>query len=66
MTVVIVDLFCALLIVFGVVLAFRGARRSRGGAPQPSAYATRIAGVMIAAFGLALGTIVTGFSIATG
>ncbi len=75
MGVIIVDIFCALLIVGGIVLAMRGAGLARGRAglpgrpgeaPRPAAYAMRIAGVMMAAFGLALGTIVTGFAIASG
>lgn len=74
MSVVVVDVFCALLIVGGVVLAVRGAGGSHGpahppgrpgDAPRPAAYATRIAGAMIAAFGIALGTIVTAFSLAS-
>jgi len=75
MGVIFVDIFCALLIVGGIVLAIRGAGLAHGPArlpgrpgeaPRPAAYAMRIAGVMMAAFGLALGTIVTGFTIATG
>ena len=74
MSVIVVDIFCALLIVGGIGLAVRGAGPSHsrarlpgrpGEAPRPAAYATRIAGVMLAAFGIALGTIVTGFSLAS-
>ena len=36
-----------------------------GEAPRPAAYAARIAGVMMAAFGVALGAVVTAFSVAT-
>lgn len=66
MFVVVVDVICALMIIGGLVLAIRGARRDRSDAPRPAAYATRIAGVMIAAFGLALGTLVTTFTLVSG
>lgn len=69
MGVIIVDIFCALLVVGGIVLAIRGAGAvsdQQAGAPRPAAYASRIAGVMMAAFGIALGMIVTVFSIASG
>ena len=74
MSVIVVDIFCALLIVGGIVLAVRGAGaphgRARlsgrpGEAPRPAAYAARLAGVMMAAFGVALGAVVTAFSVAT-
>ena len=57
MSVIVVDIFCALLLVGGIVLAVRGAGaphgRARlsgrpGEAPRPAAYAARIAGVSTA------------------
>lgn len=75
MSVIVVNIFCALLIVGGIALAVRGAGGFHGRArlnnrpdeaPRPAAYAARIAGVMMAAFGLALGALVTAFSIANG
>ena len=70
MNVILVDIFCALLALAGVSLALKGARadrrRSHGPQPGPATYGTRIVGVMMAAFALALGGMVTGFSLLAG
>jgi hypothetical protein len=63
MYVVIVDIVAALLIAGGIVLLTRRpAERPIGsGEGDPRTYARRIAGTMIAAFGLAIGLMVTLF-----
>lgn len=75
MNLFVIDTFCVILAVAGIVIALRGARaphqrpdgsRFHGEPPAPATYATRIVGVMMAAFGLALGVLATGFSLATG
>lgn len=71
MSVIVADVFCGILVVAGITIALKGAGASAGStpgaeAPAPATYATRIAGVMMMAFGIALGTIVTTFSIASG
>jgi hypothetical protein len=69
MTTVVVDFFCALLLIAGVTLALKGARASRGGgidgSPPPATYITRIAGTMMAVFALALATMVTVFALSS-
>ena len=52
------DAFCLLLVAAGVALAFVGASAT---GKDPGTYGRRIAGVMLAAFGLALGMIATVF-----
>jgi hypothetical protein len=59
--IVVFDVVCLLVVVAGLVLAFRGAS---GTGKDPGTYGRRIAGTMLAAFGLALGTIVTVFNVA--
>lgn len=72
MTVVIVDVLCAILAVIGVLVVLKGARASRagqaeaGGSPAPVTYVTRIAGMMMTAFAIALATMVTAFHLAGG
>lgn len=74
MNLVAIDTFCALLALAGIAIVLTGARAPRGQARGPagrpesasSVYATRILGVMMAAFGLALGAIVTSYTIAVG
>ena len=55
------DAFCLLHVVAGLALAFMGASRS---GKDPGTYGRRIAGVMLAAFGLSIGTIATVFHFA--
>jgi hypothetical protein len=59
--VVVFDALCLLLVAAGLVLSFRGASRS---GTDPGTYVRRIAGTMLAAFGLAIGMIVTVYSLA--
>jgi hypothetical protein len=65
MYVVIVDVVAVLLIVGGVLLVARRPPAAEGptreGEGDPRTYARRIAGTMIAAFGLAIGMMVTLF-----
>jgi hypothetical protein len=63
MYVVIVDIVAALLIAGGIVLLARrpAERPTASGEGDPRTYARRIAGTMIAAFGLAIGLMVTLF-----
>jgi hypothetical protein len=66
MTVIVVDIFCAILFVAGVTIAVRGARVPRGGeqsSPPPATYITRIVGTMMAVFALALATMMTVFTL---
>ena len=72
MTVVIVDVLCAILAAIGIAVVLKGARAPRtgqtgaGGAPAPLVYVTRIAGIMMTAFAIALATMVTAFHLAGG
>ena len=67
MNVWLVDAMCALLIALGIALVLKRPPRPRGSLgrtvdrahEQPLTYILRIAGVMLAAFGLALGCMVT-------
>lgn len=64
MTIIVVDIFCALLFVAGITIVLRGARRDHGDGPPPaSTYITRIAGTMMAVFALALATMMTVFTL---
>ena len=67
MTTVVVDIFCAILLVAGITIALRGARAARGGEhgapPPPATYITRLAGTMMAVFALALATMMTVFAL---
>jgi hypothetical protein len=69
MYVVIVDIVAALLIVGGVALVARRPPLAKGATPageaDPRTYARRIAGTMMAAFGLAIGLMVTLFHFAS-
>jgi len=70
MNLALLDMFCAALIVAGLVIAFKKpSRKSRDSAPGPAKddpriYVRRIAGVMMAAFGLALAVLFTAFHFA--
>ncbi|HYD24994.1 MAG TPA: hypothetical protein VEB68_09360 [Croceibacterium sp.] len=55
------DAVCLLFVAGGLAVAFVGASPTGN---DPGTYARRIGGVMVAAFGLALGTIVTAFHFA--
>lgn len=74
MSVILVDILCAILVIVGITLALKGSRVSPGlnrfdpgaGQASPATYALRIAGVMVAAFGIALGAMVTAFALASG
>lgn len=69
MTVVVVDIVCAMLFIAGITIALRGARTARGGeqgSPPPATYITRIAGTMMAVFALALATMMTVFALSSG
>lgn len=72
MSVLVVDILCAIFAVIGIVVVLKGARASRngqtgaGGSPAPVAYVTRIAGIMLTAFAVALATMVTAFHLAGG
>lgn len=72
MSVVLVDILCAILAAIGIVVMLKGARASRtgrtgaGGPSAPVTYVTRIAGIMISAFAIALATMVTAFHLAGG
>jgi hypothetical protein len=59
--IVVVDAVCLLVVAGGLVLAFAGASRS---GTDPGTYVRRIAGPMLAAFGLAIGAIFTAYSLA--
>lgn len=66
MNIFLFDAFCAVLVVAGLLIAFRKRPRLPGAADgdpkdDPATYARRIAGVMLMALGLALGTIFTAF-----
>jgi hypothetical protein len=63
MYVIAVDIVAVLLVVGGVVLL---TRRPGGGGSEAGVYARRIGGTMIAAFGLAIGLMVTIFHFAAG
>jgi len=65
MYVVIVDIVAVLLIVGGIFLVLRPPGRPAGAQGDPGTYARRIAGTMIAAFGLAIGVMVTLFHFAS-
>lgn len=71
MNVIVIDIFCAILALAGITIALKGAAAARrrpqfdGGNPAPATYVTRIVGVMMAAFALALGVMVTAFSLAS-
>lgn len=72
MIVVIVDVLCAVLAAIGIAVVLKGARAPRtgrtgaGGSPAPVVYVTRIAGIMMTAFAIALATMVTAFHLAGG
>lgn len=71
MFVIAVDIVAALLVSGGIALLVRQPDRSSAARPaeegsDPGAYARRIAGTMIAAFGLAIGMMVTVFHFAGG
>jgi hypothetical protein len=74
MNLVIVDTLCAIVAVAGVVIVLKGAKAGQrpGGVqfdsenPAPATYITRIFGVIIATFALALAAMVTAFSLAGG
>jgi len=72
MSVLLIDLLGAILIAGGVALVLkrRGrsaeATRADGQAGDPATYARRIAGTMLAAFGLALATMATLYHLASG
>ncbi len=69
MYVIIVDICAGLLVIGGLALLAHGLGRSdraRREGGDPGTYARRIAGTMIAAFGLALGLMVTLFHFASG
>ncbi|MGZ3196635.1 MAG: hypothetical protein ACXWI4_02135 [Croceibacterium sp.] len=65
MSVLVVDVFGLVLIGIGVVLVLKGPSRptgtpeAQGRGGDPGVYARRIGGTMLAAFGLALGLMVT-------
>jgi hypothetical protein len=67
MNVWLVDAICGLLVVLGIALVLKRPTQTRGSLArtvphaneQPQTYILRIAGVMLAAFGLALGLMVT-------
>ena len=67
MSIWLVDIMCALLVVLGIALALKRPALPRGtpgrAAPhandQPQTYILRIAGVMVATFGFALGLMAT-------
>jgi hypothetical protein len=64
MYVVIVDVVAVVLLVGGIFLVVKGPAPREGpstGEGDPGTYARRIAGTMIAAFGLAIGLMVTLF-----
>ena len=65
--VVVVDVVAVLLIAGGAALVLRrsGPRPTGGAEGDPATYARRIAGTMIAAFGLAIGMMVTLFHFAS-
>ena len=62
MYVIAVDIVAVLLVAGGIFLLTRS---SRGGGSEAAAYARRIGGTMIAAFGLAIGLMVTLFHFAS-
>jgi hypothetical protein len=67
MYVVMVDILASILFAAGVVLLFKSSEttgRAAAGA-DPGTYARRIVGTMIAAFGLAIGLMVTLFHFAS-
>jgi hypothetical protein len=70
MYVIVVDILALILIAAGIALAARRPRRPDGarnaGDGQSGIYARRIIGTMLAAFGLALGLMVTVFHFASG
>ena len=68
MNILLFDAFCLLLIVIGLLIAFRKPGGKGRGAPpgdrmgdDPRIYARRIAGVILMAFGLALAVLFTTF-----
>jgi hypothetical protein len=64
--VVVVDVVAVLLVAGGAALVLRrSGPRPSGGEGDPGTYARRIAGTMIAAFGLAIGMMVTLFHFAS-
>lgn len=74
MNLVIVDTLCAIVAVIGILIVLKGAKAGQGPGgsqvdgedPAPATYVTRIFGVIIATFALALAAIVTAFSLAGG
>jgi hypothetical protein len=64
MYVAIVDVLAAILLVAGIVLLVRSSK-SAGTAPDAGTYGRRIVGTMMAAFGLAIGMMVTLFHFAS-
>ena len=65
MYVIVVDIVALILLAAGIAVAVRRPRRP-GGEGQSGIYARRIVGTMLAAFGLALGLMVTVFHFASG
>ena len=71
MYVVVVDILALMVFVAGVILLLRSSRTGVGGAksefasPDPGTYGRRIGGTMLAAFGLAIGLMVTLFHFAS-
>ena len=63
MYVILIDIVAILLVAGGIVLL---TRRPRGQGGEAGVYARRIGGTMIAAFGLAIGLMVTIFHFAAG
>ena len=71
MSIVLVDIFCLILIVLGIALLLKRPANRRGGIAGighvndiPQTYILRIAGVMVIAFGFALGLMATVFHFA--
>jgi len=68
MSIVLIDILCLVLIAAGAAMLLKRPARPVSGAPgagsasgTPQTYVLRIAGVMIAAFGFALGMMMTVF-----
>ena len=59
MTIVLLDLVCALLVLVGLTFAFRGTVTASPS--DPAVYMRRIAGMMLAAFAFALGAMMTAY-----
>ena len=64
MTVILVDAACAIGVAAGLVVAFGPGTRGAGSSENPRIYVRRIAGMMLAAFALAIGAMVTAFHFA--